>query len=49
MGFEQVGLYRRIGHKLGAWHDVAHFQMFLPSLDGRAEDGAAAGAPPGAG
>ncbi|MEU9807388.1 N-acetyltransferase family protein [Mycobacterium sp. NPDC050853] len=49
MGFEQVGLYRKIGHKLGAWHDVAHFQMFLPSPDGRnTEDGCAPGAPPGA-
>lgn len=23
MGFEPVGVYRRVGYKLGAWHDVA--------------------------
>lgn len=26
MGFEPVGVYRRIGWKLGAWHDVAWVQ-----------------------
>jgi L-amino acid N-acyltransferase YncA len=25
-GFIQVGVYRHIGHKLGAWHDVAWFE-----------------------
>ncbi|MUM17274.1 N-acetyltransferase family protein [Mycobacterium sp. CBMA271] len=43
MGFEQVALYRRIGYKLGNWHDVAHFQLFLTSSD----DDSAPGPPPG--
>jgi L-amino acid N-acyltransferase YncA len=25
-GFTRVGVYRRIGHKLGGWHDVAWFE-----------------------
>lgn len=29
MGFEPVGTYRRIGYKLGAWHDVAWMQRAL--------------------
>jgi|SRR5579859_6589337 len=29
MGFQAVGTYRRIGHKLGVWHDVAWMQRFL--------------------
>lgn len=29
MGFEPVGTYRRIGYKLGAWHDVAWTQRAL--------------------
>jgi L-amino acid N-acyltransferase YncA len=29
MGFEPVGTYRRIGFKLGAWHDVAWMQRAL--------------------
>ncbi len=29
MGFEPVGVYRRIGWKLGAWHDVAWMQRAL--------------------
>ena len=29
MGFEPVGVYKRIGWKLGAWHDVAWFEMEL--------------------
>jgi phosphinothricin acetyltransferase len=32
LGFEPVGTYCRIGHKLGAWHDVAWSQRVL--LDG---------------
>ena len=45
MGFEPVGTYRRIGWKLGAWHDVAWFQRGLiperadPSPDPPAEPG----------
>jgi L-amino acid N-acyltransferase YncA len=29
MGFQPVGTYRRIGFKLGAWHDVAWTQRIL--------------------
>ena len=29
LGFEPVGIYRRIGWKLGAWHDVAWVQRGL--------------------
>jgi L-amino acid N-acyltransferase YncA len=29
MGFEPVGVYRRIGWKFGAWHDVAWMQRAL--------------------
>jgi L-amino acid N-acyltransferase YncA len=29
MGFEPVGVYQRIGWKLGAWHDVAWMQRAL--------------------
>jgi len=29
LGFEPVGTYRRIGHKFGAWHDVAWVQRPL--------------------
>lgn len=29
LGFEPVGTYRRIGYKLGAWHDVAWTQRRL--------------------
>ncbi|WP_245700560.1 GNAT family N-acetyltransferase [Geodermatophilus siccatus] len=29
MGFEPVGTYRRVGWKLGRWHDVAWFQRPL--------------------
>ena len=29
MGFEPVGVYRRIGWKAGAWHDVGWFQLEL--------------------
>jgi L-amino acid N-acyltransferase YncA len=31
MGFEQIGVYRDIGWKLGAWHDVAWMQRPLAS------------------
>ena len=33
LGFEPVGVYRRIGFKLGAWHDVAWTQRFLAAGD----------------
>ena len=31
LGFELVGIYRRIGYKFGAWHDVAWTQLILPA------------------
>ena len=37
MGFEPVGTYRRVGWKLGRWHDVARFQR--PLGDGPSDDG----------
>ncbi|HEY0639883.1 MAG TPA: GNAT family N-acetyltransferase [Pseudonocardiaceae bacterium] len=33
LGFEPVGVYRRIGWKHGAWHDVAWMQRVLASGD----------------
>lgn len=38
MGFELVGVYRRIGYKHGAWHDVAWTQRRL--ADGDPDPGA---------
>ena len=29
MGFEPVGVYKGVGYKLGAWRDVAHYQLAL--------------------
>jgi phosphinothricin acetyltransferase len=29
MGFEPLGVYRRVGFKLGAWHDVGWWQLAL--------------------
>ncbi len=35
LGFEPVGVYRRIGWKAGAWHDVGWWQIELvPAQDG---------------
>jgi L-amino acid N-acyltransferase YncA len=34
IGFEQVGLYRRIGYKAGAWRDVSWWQLVLAGDDG---------------
>jgi L-amino acid N-acyltransferase YncA len=34
MGFEEIGVYRRIGFKHGRWHDVAWAQCFLNEGDG---------------
>jgi phosphinothricin acetyltransferase len=28
-GFTKLGVYRRVGHKLGAWHDVGWWQLEL--------------------
>ena len=34
VGFEPVGVYRRIGWKFGRWHDVAWWQLELqPATD----------------
>lgn len=29
LGFEPIGVYRRVGYKLGAWHDVGWWQLAL--------------------
>ena len=34
LGFEPVGVYRRIGWKFGRWHDVAWWQLELELADG---------------
>jgi L-amino acid N-acyltransferase YncA len=34
LGFELVGTYRRVGWKLGRWHDVAWYQRPLGDDDG---------------
>jgi phosphinothricin acetyltransferase len=34
MGFEDVGVYRQIGYKHGAWHDVAWSQRLLSTTGG---------------
>ncbi len=34
LGFSEVGVYRRIGFKFGAWHDVAWLQRDLRAPDG---------------
>jgi phosphinothricin acetyltransferase len=31
MGFEPVGVYRAVGYKLGAWHDVGWWELALPA------------------
>lgn len=33
MGFERVGVYRRVGHKFRAWHDVGWWQLALRAHD----------------
>lgn len=32
MGFQSIGVYRAVGYKLGAWHDVGWWQMTLQEL-----------------
>ena len=32
MGFELVGIYRGVGYKCGAWHDVAWYDLALQTL-----------------
>lgn len=34
-GFTSVGVFRRVGYKMGAWHDVGYWQMTLQSSNGR--------------
>jgi phosphinothricin acetyltransferase len=29
VGFEPIGVFRRVGYKFGAWHDVAWMQRCL--------------------
>jgi phosphinothricin acetyltransferase len=29
LGFQPVGVYRAVGYKLGAWHDVGWWQLAL--------------------
>lgn len=38
LGFQLVGTYRRIGWKLGAWHDVAWYQRPLAAPGGDPPD-----------
>jgi L-amino acid N-acyltransferase YncA len=33
LGFEKVGVYRRVGYKLGRWHDVGWWQRVLREHD----------------
>lgn len=33
LGFTDVGVYHRIGHKFGQWHDVGWFELALRELD----------------
>jgi L-amino acid N-acyltransferase YncA len=32
MGFQPIGVYRSVGYKLGAWHDVGWWQLTLQAL-----------------
>lgn len=32
VGFRSVGVFRHVGHKLGAWHDVGWWELSLQSL-----------------
>jgi len=34
VGFEPVGVYRQVGYKHGAWHDVGWWQLSLKCADG---------------
>jgi phosphinothricin acetyltransferase len=38
LGFEAVGVYRRIGWKLGSWHDVGWWQLRLNEQGGPPEE-----------
>ncbi len=43
LGFRPVGVYRRIGWKLGAWHDVGWWQLDLGGTGAPSEPGAPRG------
>ena len=32
-GFTRCGTFHRVGHKLGAWHDVGYWELFLSGED----------------
>jgi L-amino acid N-acyltransferase YncA len=32
LGFQPIGIYRAVGYKLGAWHDVGWWQLILQEL-----------------
>lgn len=34
LGFERIGVYRRVGYKAGAWRDVGWWQLLLGPADG---------------
>ena len=34
MGFEPIGIYRRVGYKLDRWHDVGWWQLILRQHEG---------------
>jgi L-amino acid N-acyltransferase YncA len=38
MGFQPVGVYKHVGFKLGAWHDVGWFERTLQALPGEPSD-----------
>ena len=38
LGFEPVGIYRRIGWKHGAWHDVSWWQLELAPSEGAPDE-----------
>lgn len=35
VGFKRLGVYERVGYKLGAWHDVGWWQLVLQAHSGR--------------
>jgi len=38
LGFTDVGIYRNVGYKLGAWHDTLWLQRPLRTIDGPPKD-----------
>jgi hypothetical protein len=38
MGFELVGIYKRIGFKFGAWHDTSWWQLSWPTEEDSPSD-----------